>query len=106
MGPNPDKLPITPLQRVVRYIGAVVLSACTVMLVLGLTVLEDRLHGFALAQYWVWCFLLAIASMVCAVWDMLLVRRSFKQTRRQIFRQQFMTGELGEKLKKRRDDEK
>ena len=101
MNANPNKLPTSRGQRVLRYVGAVILSACTVMLVLGLTVLQDRLHGLQLAQYWAWCFLLAIGSMVCALWDMVLVRRSFKQTRREIFREHFMTSELAEKLGKK-----
>ena len=102
-----DKLPISRGQRALRYIGAVVLSACAVMFVLALTVLRDRLHGLQLARYWTWCFLLAIASIICALWDMILVRRAFKQTRRQLFRDQFMTGDLAEKLRgNRRDDAK
>jgi len=37
---------------------------------------------------------------------MILVRRAFKQTRRQLFREQFMTQELAEKLRKKNGIEK
>jgi hypothetical protein len=47
--------------------------------------------------------LLTIAAIVVAVGDMLLVRRASKRTRRELFRQQFMSSDLGEKLRKRRD---
>jgi hypothetical protein len=95
-----DKLPISRGQRVLRYVGAVVLSACAVMFVLGLTVLREQLQGLQLIRYWTWCFLLAVASIICALWDMVLVRRAFRQTRRELFREQFMSGEIAEKLKK------
>lgn len=101
MNTKGDKLPISLAQRILRYVGAVVLSACAVMFVLGLTVLSGRLQGLQLVRYWTWCFLLALASIFCALWDMILVRRAFKQTRRELFRERFMTGELAEKLRKK-----
>lgn len=61
------------------------------MFVLGLTVLRQRLHGLQGVRYWTWCFLLALASIVCALADTILVRRAYKQTRRQLFREQFIT---------------
>lgn len=88
--PGPDKLPLSRGQRVLRYIGGTILSACAVMLVLGLTVLRDQMHGMQLLVYWTWCFLLAIASIIAALWDMILVRRAFKRTRRELFRAEFM----------------
>ncbi len=81
-----DKLPLSCGQRLLRYVGGVILSACAVMFVLGVTVLRDRLYSLELVTYWSWCFLLAIASMVCALWDMILIRRTFKRTRRELFR--------------------
>jgi hypothetical protein len=97
--PTPGKLRLSPGHRILRYVGGVVLSMCAVMLVLGLTVLSDRLHGMQIILYWSWCFLLAVASIVIALWDMILVRRSFKRTRRELFRDQFMTEESPEKLR-------
>ncbi|HUI05945.1 MAG TPA: hypothetical protein VL486_02955 [Verrucomicrobiae bacterium] len=91
MKPDRDRLPISLGQRVLRYVGAVILSTCAVMFVLGLTVLRQRLHGLQGVRYWTWCFLLALASIVCALADTILVRRAYKQTRRQLFREQFIT---------------
>lgn len=90
MKPAADKLPLSRGQRILRYVGGVILSACAVMFVLGLTVLRKQLAGLDLIVYWTWCFLLAIASMVCALWDMILIRRTFKRTRRELFRAEFM----------------
>jgi hypothetical protein len=106
LNPGRDKLPISRGQRVLRCIGAMILSACAVMFVLGLTVLPEHLHGLRLVRYWMWCFLLAVGSIVCALWDMILVRRAFKQTRRQLFREQFMMGGLAEELRKKNGSEK
>jgi hypothetical protein len=99
MNVHPDKLPVSRVQRVVRYIGAVILSACAVMLVMGLT---NRLQGLQLLQYWSWCFLLAAASILCALCDMILVRRAFRRTRRKLFHEHFMTGEIAEKLSRKK----
>jgi hypothetical protein len=92
--PGSERLPLSRGQRILRYIGGVILSTCAVMFVLGLTVLDDRLCGFQLITYWTWCFLLALASIVCALWDMILVRRAFKRTRRELFRAEFMDKKL------------
>jgi len=100
MKPDRDSLPISGGHRFLRYMGAVILSTCAVMFVLGLTVLRARLHGLQIVRYWTWCFLLALVSIICAVGDTILVRRAFKHTRRQLFRDQFMTQDAGNKLRK------
>ena len=100
---NPDKLPISRCQRVLRYVGAVILSACAVMLVLGLTTLRDRLHGLQLVRYWSWCFLLAVASIVCALWDAILIRRTYHQTRRELYREKFMTRDANDEFGKKKE---
>ena len=91
-------------QRIVRTLGSMLLTACALMLVLGLTVLADRLHGPRFALYWSWCFLLTVAAIVVALVDMLLIRRASKQTRRALFREQLMTKDLIEKLRKKNGD--
>ena len=103
MNANPEKLPLAPGHRVLRYVGAVFLSTCAVMLVLGLTTLQERLHGLQIVRYWTWCFLLALASIICALSDAILVRRAFKRTRRQLFHEQFMSDELTDKFRKKKD---
>jgi hypothetical protein len=69
------------------------------MLVLGVTVLTDRLRGPQFVLYWTWCFLLAVAAIAAALWDMLLVRRTSKRSRRELFRKQFMDDEFARKLR-------
>ena len=54
--------------------GAAILAACAVMIVLGTTVWEQQLRGPQYALYWSWCFLLAVVAIFCALWDMLLVQ--------------------------------
>jgi hypothetical protein len=102
MTADSDKLPISRGQRVLRYAGAVILTACAVMFVLGLTTLRGRLHGLQIVRYWTWCFLLALVSIVCALWDAILIRRTFKHTRRQLLREQFTTPDADDKEPEKR----
>jgi NADH:ubiquinone oxidoreductase subunit 6 (subunit J) len=101
MTANPEKLPLSCSQRVLRYVGAVVLSSCAVMVVLGSTLLADQLHGPQFVLYWSWCLLLTLAAILVAIWDMLLVRRASKRTRQELFHRQFMSEDFAERLRKR-----
>jgi TRAP-type C4-dicarboxylate transport system permease small subunit len=102
-----DKLPLSRTQRLVRLTGAVMLFGCALMVIFGLTVWEDDLRGPQFALYWSWCFLLTFGAIVMAAWDMLLVRRAFKQNRRELFHREFMTDELAAKIRDaiRRDED-
>ncbi len=91
MSANQDKLPPYRGQLVVRTIGTILLTTCSLMLILGLTVLADRLHGPRFALYWSWCFLITTAAILVALFDMLMIRRTSRLTRRELFRQQFPT---------------
>lgn len=99
MNANPEKLPLSLFQRILRYVGAVVLSSCAVMVVLGSTILAERLHGPQFVLYWSWCLLLTLAAILIAIWDMLLLRRASKRTRQELFQRQFMSEDLAEKLR-------
>jgi NADH:ubiquinone oxidoreductase subunit 6 (subunit J) len=96
-----DKLPLSRFQRILRYAGAVVLSVCGVMVVLGSTILSERLHGPQFLIYWSWCLLLTILAIVIALVDMLLVRRASKRTRQELFQRQFMSQDFANKLRKK-----
>ena len=87
-------------QRIVRTIGSIFITACALMLVLGLTLLSEQLRGPRFILYWSWCFLLTVAAMLVAFWDMLMLRRASKQTRRELFREQFMTKDFSGKPRK------
>ena len=85
--PN-DSLPYRG-KRIVRTLGAVLLAAACVMLVLGLTVLRERLHGPQFVLYWSWCFLITIAAILVALADLIMIRRASRQSRRKLFREHF-----------------
>ena len=76
-------------KRVVRAVGAILITVCALMAVLGTTVWEAELRGPMFALYWSWCFLLLVITMFVALADLMMIRRAGRQTRRKIFRQQF-----------------
>ena len=98
---QPEKLPLSRGQIVLRVGGGVLLTACALMVVLGMTVLNERLLGLQFVVYWTWCLLLTLGAIILALWDMLLVRRILKRTRRELFEREFMdrgfTDQLGKK---------
>jgi hypothetical protein len=87
-------------QRILRVLGTIFLTVCAAMFVLGLTIWEEELRGPMFAIYWSWCFLLAVITIFIALWDMVLVRRTFRRQRRELFRQEFMTDEFVEKMRR------
>ena len=104
MNANPEKLPLSRGQILLRVFGAVLLTVCAVMVVLGSTLLVDRLHGPRFILYWSWCLLLTFAAIVLALWDMLLVRRALKRKQQEVFRNEFMSDEFTEKLRKKKEN--
>ncbi len=92
-------------QLVVRSIGSILITGCAVMLVLGVSVWAERLQGRAFALYWSWCFLLAVAAIVAAMVDLFSLRRASKRSRRELFREQFMSREFVDKLRKKPHDD-
>ena len=94
----PEKLPLSRGQVVLRVCGGGLLTACALMLVLSTTVLREHLHGPRFLLYWTGCLLLTCAAILVALWDMVLVRRISKRTRRELFQRQFMSGKLADKL--------
>lgn len=96
-----EKLPLSRGQRLLRIFGAALLTVCAAMVVLGLTLLSERLHGPPFVLYWTGCFLLTLLAIAVALWDMLLVRRASKQCRRELFRREFMSQRLAAKLQEK-----
>ena len=92
--PDPEQLPLSPLHRGVRVLGALLLTICAVMVVLGLSVWVERLQGLRFLLYWSWCLLLTLAALGVAVWDLALVRRAFARRRRELFRREFIDRDL------------
>lgn len=100
--PPPEKLPLSRGQIMLRAFGGVLLTACALMVVLGTTVLGKHLQGPRFLLYWTGCWLLTCAAIIIALWDMVLVRRISKRTRRELFQRQFMSGDLADKLRDRK----
>jgi hypothetical protein len=96
----PEKLPLSRGQIVLRVTGGVLLTACALTVVLGATIFAERLNGLRFIVYWTWCLLLTCAAIVIALWDMLLVRRVSRRTRRELFQREFMSDDLGKKPRK------
>src|ERR1017187_9608876 len=86
-----EKLPLSRGQIILRVCGGVLLTACALMVVLGMTVLNERLQGLQFVLYWTWCLLLTFGAVTVALGDMLLVRRILKRTRREFFQRDFIT---------------
>ena len=100
MNANREKLPLSRGQIILRLFGGVLLTACALMVVLGTTVLTDWLVGPRFLLYWTWCLLLTVGAILVAFWDVLLVRRASRHTRRELFRQQFTDGEFADRSRK------
>ncbi len=98
-----DKLPLSRGQIGLRILGAVLLTTCALMVVLGSTVFVEPLQGPRFVLYWTWCLLLTYVAIIIALWDMLLVRRASRRTRRELFRREFMSGNLADKLRDNQD---
>ncbi len=87
-------------QRILRVLGTIFLTICAAMFVLGLTIWNEALRGPLFAIYWSWCFLLAMITIFIALWDMILLRRSYRRRQRELFKQEFMTTEFVEKMRR------
>src|SRR5579859_4339367 len=104
MNAIPEKLPLSRGQILLRIVGAILLFICALMVILGSTVLAEQLRGPRFILYWTFCLLLTFASIIIALWDMLLVRRASKRTRRELFEREFMRGDIANKLRRNQDD--
>jgi hypothetical protein len=100
---QPEKLPLSRGQFVLRICGGVLLTACALMVVLGMTVLDERLRGLQFVLYWTWCLLLTFGAIILALGDMLLVRRTLQRTRRELFEREFMNQGFADKLREKED---
>ena len=99
----PEKLPLSRGQIVLRICGGLLLTICALMVVLGMTVLSERLRGLQFVLYWTWCLLLTFGAIIFALGDMLLVRRTLNRTRRELFEREFMSQDLADKLREKED---
>lgn len=80
-------------KTIVRALGTILISTCCLMVALGATLWRERLQGPQFVLYWSWCFLLALAAILVALVDLVMVRRAGRQSRRELFRKQFTAGQ-------------
>jgi len=59
------------------------------------------LQGLQFILYWTWCLLLTLGAVVLALWDMLLVRRILKRTKRELFEREFTNRDFAGKLREK-----
>ena len=62
-----------------RCFGGVCLVASVGMVILGQTVLKDRLHGADFIQYWLICVVVTWVTLITALLDMRVVRKRSKR---------------------------
>jgi hypothetical protein len=67
-----------------RWLGGAALSASLVMLVLGETLLKDRLRAIPFLLYWLACFCLTSLAMLVALMDARSLRRRAREQRRDL----------------------
>ena len=80
------------LDRWRRGLGLAMLGTAAVMLVAGLTVLDQHLAGLGFLAYWLGCAGFALAALAVAMLDMAVVRRRYRQERRALVRDVFGSG--------------
>ncbi len=98
-----ERLLAYPGQRTLRLVAGALLTVSMVMVVLGVTVLENWLQALRYVVYWGWCAVFTIAALVVAFCDVVLVRRAGRQSRRNLFEQQILSEDLRQKLSASKD---
>jgi hypothetical protein len=73
-------------QNIRRWSGALYLAASILMLVAGVTVLEDRLKGFYFIYYWLICAMFTLLAFMIALLDFRAVRRRSQQAQTDLIR--------------------
>ena len=69
-----------------RLLGLVFLSIAAGMLVIGQTVLKDRLQSLAFVYYWLTCTVFTGLTLIVALLDMRVVRRRAQQQQSELLK--------------------
>lgn len=69
-----------------RWSGGIYLAAAIIMLVLGATVLNNRLQGLFFIYYWLICALCTCLAFMIALLDLRAVRRRSQQAQNDLVR--------------------
>ena len=76
-------------QLVLRGISGFCLVAAIALLVLGETLLRNRLNGVKALLYWILPFLMAFIAMAATLLDFYCVRKKLRDTQMQIMEESF-----------------
>jgi hypothetical protein len=70
-----------------RWLGIICLVTAIAMLIVGETVLRERLNGFGLLLYWLTCFAITGLAALVAIRDLAHVRRENRAEQRKLLEQ-------------------
>jgi hypothetical protein len=84
-----------------RWFGAIVLAGALILLILGETLLKDRLRNVTFVLYWLLCFILTGAAIVVAFRDAQALRRETRQEHRELVEDALKEVESKARAKKR-----
>jgi hypothetical protein len=84
-----------------RVIGAAALGVAVVLLVLGETVLKDKLSPVAFVLFWTLCFFFTISAILCAYFDLRALRQSTRRAHQELLESAFK--EIERKARQRQD---
>ena len=85
-----------------RWFGALCLLAAIVMLILGETLLDERLAGLWFIGYWLACFMLTVLAICAAMLDAHALRQEIRQEQKDLLRDTF--SQIEEQKSSRRPD--
>ena len=79
-----------------RLVGVIFVSIAVGMLVLGQTVLRDRLQSLAYVYYWLTCTVFTFLTLIVALLDMRVVRRRARQQQNELLEKTLRGISLGQ----------
>jgi len=85
-----------------RWFGAIVLFIAIVMLVLGQTVLNERMSSLTFLFYWLICFILVCLAMVVAFRDVKAVQNQVRSEQRSLLESTLKDIEIEAREKQKR----
>ena len=87
-----------------RIFGIIFLGGASVMLVLGMTVLDHRLGPQPMLIYWLICFALTCGAMIVALRDLRAIRHETTDKHRDLLKE--IAHEIEDEAKRKKSDER
>jgi len=70
--------------KIRRGLGVLFLSGSVLLLVIGLTILNNSLVGWLFVYYWLACFLFTFLAIGVALLDFIIIRKRIRQMKREL----------------------